>query len=133
MQHRALLPIVRETLRYKICRNCVQRPAGSESLGPREARSCEPDCPIFRYMNELVGIAATARNQRPLPADQMISDHICDHCTISPTAGDYCTRRLTCSCPLTLYGLQVIDAIEPLLIQHAMSRRSDPVLVSKKM
>jgi hypothetical protein len=83
-------------------------------------------------MNELVGIAATARNQRPLSADQLITDHICDHCTVSPTAGDYCTRRLTCSCPLALYGLNVIDAIEPLLIQHAMSRHFDPILVSKK-
>jgi hypothetical protein len=82
-------------------------------------------------MNELVGIAATARNQRPLSADQMITDHICNHCTVSATAGDYCTHRLTCSCPLTLYGLHVVEVIEPLLVQHAMSRHSDPVLSRK--
>jgi hypothetical protein len=118
MQHPALIPVVKYALRKDICPVCIERPAGSETLGPTEPRSCEGECPIFNYTAKLIGIAVTARGARTAPVEHMVLDHVCDQCDHSETAGEFCADRFTRSCPLSVHYLKVIEAIEPVIALH---------------
>ena len=121
MQHATLLPVVKNALRAEICTVCDQRPAGSETLGPTVARSCEDQCPIFKYVPKLVGIASTVRGQRLGPVEDLLLDHVCNHCDVSQSAGDFCAERLSRSCPLSVHHLKVIETIEPLIAEGGVA------------
>ena len=114
MQHLSLQTLVERGVRCQICPICHHRPKGSESLGPRDPRSCEPTCAIFRFLPELEEIAATHANE-PGAYEEAIRSHICSACTLSPTAGEFCSESLNRTCPLATYGNKVIELLEGLL------------------
>jgi len=124
--------VIRRALRAQICPTCLQRPVGSESLPNTQARVCEGACTIFANLKTLMRIAAqqaraatagqklTATDQRLEGGmvshfERAVQDEVCQTCTASPTAGDYCHQRLNCSCPLVLYGGRALAIIESLL------------------
>lgn len=47
----------RMALRNAVCRQCSERPAGSESLGCDVPRSCEARCRLFRALPRLCTVA----------------------------------------------------------------------------
>ncbi len=114
MQHVSTETLVRRAIRCQICPHCHRRPKGSENLGPRVARLCEPNCPIFRYLPKLEEIAARHANE-PGAYEAAIRDLVCQTCTLSPTAGDYCVEGMTRNCPLATYVKQAVELIEGLL------------------
>jgi hypothetical protein len=118
MQHATLVPVVKNALRREICPVCIQRPAGSEALGPTVPRSCEEGCPIFKYAAKMVGIACIARGQEQPALEHMVLDHVCDHCEQSQSAGDFCVDRMNRTCPLSVHLLKVVETIEPVINLH---------------
>lgn len=100
MQHLPTMEIAKRILRANICPTCWQRPARSEFLPPSMPRSCEPNCPIFENVEELIQIAAEEGDQRLGNYENLIRDRICNHTCTRETAGDYCSYRLNQSCPL---------------------------------
>ena len=51
------LSLVRHVIRETVCRQCSARPAGSESMGPDEPRTCEATCPVFARLPRLRRVA----------------------------------------------------------------------------
>lgn len=122
MQHVDSFEVIRRALRARICPKCPQRPEGSDSLGPLEARSCEPACTIFGNIRPLRGMALQFAGDRLAGYEQAIRDCVCQHCQATPTAGDFCSERLTRTCPLSLFGREVLSIIETLqeeTLKHA--------------
>src|SRR5438045_3712902 len=114
MQHESRHDVLRRAIRARICTECYQRPPGSETLSADEPRVCEPRCPIFLNVHSL-GLVARKTDGEALPNyEQHLRNAICQHCTTSITAGDYCVERLTRSCPLSRYLYDVLDLIEKL-------------------
>jgi hypothetical protein len=113
MQHPTATQTAQRLTRALICTKCPRRPAGSESLGPLDPRSCEPTCALFVYLPQLQQIAG---QNDPVPGDyeRSLKDTVCGKCRLSPTAGDYCADYLARSCPLSTYAGEVIGALEGL-------------------
>ena len=51
------LNVVRHMVRDAVCRRCIARPTGSESLAPDVPRSCEATCPVFARLPRLQRLA----------------------------------------------------------------------------
>jgi hypothetical protein len=75
-------------------------------------RACESDCCIIRNLPRLFDLAANIGASGQY--ERAILD-ICRTCEASPTAGDFCTKRFTRTCPLSVNGLEAIEALEPLV------------------
>jgi hypothetical protein len=43
-----------------------------------------------------------------------LRNNVCNHCTLSRTAGDYCSELLARTCPLSRYALDVVQLLERL-------------------
>ncbi len=104
---------MRRAVRCQVCAHCHRRPKGSESLGPKVPRACEPACAIFLHLPELEAIAAKHANE-PGAYEKAICDGICPACKLTPSAGDFCADQMARTCPLAAYGKQVIELIEGL-------------------
>src|SRR5689334_3958007 len=113
MQHVAKIEVIDRGVRETVCIQCVHRPAGSETLPPNVARACEPDCTIFKNLPELIRVAVKM-DRKAGAYEGGIKDFVCQSCDASPTAGDYCTDGMARSCPLSLYGGEVVALIERL-------------------
>jgi len=112
MQHKPVLEVAKLAVRSTICPKCYQRPFGSESLGPAVARSCEPRCSIFLSLPQIE--TAIEQADPNLSPDGVMRRFVCQTCTASPTAGDYCAEGLARTCPLSRYAgelLQVLSSI----------------------
>ena len=114
MQHLTPLDVAQRALRARICRECFKRLPGSETLGPNEARSCEPECTVFLHLPRILEIAAEVRDPTLGPYDHAVRELICQVCNASPTSGDYCSERSTVNCPLARYLGEVVDTLESL-------------------
>ena len=112
MQYLARSEIQLRALRTNICRQCTDRPEGSETLPPSVARSCEPNCPIFINLEKLEKVIQQVDAPTMGPYELLVQDVVCQYCRQSPTAGDYCSERTTGHCPLTRNLQQVIDTLE---------------------
>jgi hypothetical protein len=113
MQHLSQDELARRAVRAQICPKCCQRPPGSESLRPTEPRNCEPRCAIFLSLPTLQ-MLVTCRDSRLHSVEQTMRNQVCNHCTLSPTAGDFCSESLARTCPLSRYALDVIGLLERL-------------------
>jgi hypothetical protein len=115
MEHVLTDQIVRQALRGEICTVCPLRPPGSESLGPEVARSCEIGCPIFTNLEPLKAIAAAGQENPLVAYERAIREQVCQKCTASVTAGDYCYEGFSRTCPLSIMAPNVLLVIESLL------------------
>src|SRR5262245_59142594 len=115
MQHVVTDEVIRRALRARICPTCPHRPDGSEAMDPLEARASEPACTIFANLEALKSIAAKGAGDIHAGFERAIKDGICQHCTATPTAGDWCYERFARSCPLSIFAADVVEIIESLL------------------
>jgi hypothetical protein len=111
---RATDSVLRRALRAGICPTCPFRPQGSESMG-WVARSCEGTCTIFGNLNSLVLVAIGCAENPSAGFERLIRDQVCQQCNAVPTAGDYCSDRLSRTCPLSVQMADVLAALEPLV------------------
>lgn len=113
MQHLSQDELARRAVRAQICPSCYQRPPGSESLQPDQPRQCEPRCAIFQSLPTLQTLVAR-RDTKLDSVEQTMRNQVCNHCTLSPTAGDYCAESLARTCPLSRYAFEVVQLLERL-------------------
>jgi len=130
MQHLPQIELARRALRGTICPTCSQRPHQSESLPPTVARSCEPACPLFRYIDRLIVIADASAAGTAHDFDRAIRDDVCNKCCTVPTAGDFCSERFHGACPLSLYAGRAVAVLQALVeaetrVSQAHARPSD--------
>lgn len=114
MQNLPAPELAQRAIRSRICVQCWQRPAGSESLPPTQPRSCEPACPIFENLPSLHRIARAIKDDSIAPYEQAMRRMICEQCEASPDSGEFCGDRTTRSCPLSRYAGEVVDVLEHL-------------------
>lgn len=113
MQHLIQDDLARRAVRSQICPVCSQRPAGSETLSPTQSRECETTCAIFHGLPTLQTMVAS-RDPRLDSVEQALRNTVCNHCTLSPSAGDYCSESLARTCPLSRYALHVVAVLQRL-------------------
>ncbi len=121
MKNICLLDDMQHTIRSEVCTICQFRPEGSEKLGPDVPRDCERKCSIMKNLAKLDELAGRVDAVRDL--DQQIIDGICQTCESSPTAGDFCTRRFTQVCPMSVHGTQALDALIALHRPTSVAKR----------
>ncbi|MEX0774343.1 MAG: hypothetical protein WD042_01375 [Phycisphaeraceae bacterium] len=114
MQNLPSLDVARRAIRAEVCRQCSQRPTGSEDWPPTFLRPCEAGCTIFINLPQLDKLAHKLHATSLAPYDRAVRMLVCDHCQASPNAGDYCPQRQIQSCPLTRYMNLVIETLERL-------------------
>jgi len=114
MQYLPQIELARRALRGTICPTCYQRPSHSEALAPTIARSCEPQCPVFKYIDRLMAVARASAANAATHDDLAILDDVCNKRCTAPTAGDYCSERLRGTCPLSLFAGQAIAVLQTL-------------------
>jgi hypothetical protein len=103
--------VLRRALRAGVCPSCPFRPVGSESLG-QVARSCEGTCTIFGNINTLVLVAMRSAEDPAASIEKLVRDIVCQHCDAVPSAGDYCSDRLSRTCPLSVQAAAVVATLE---------------------
>ena len=54
MYHLIQAQAIEPKIRLEICNRCWRRPRHSESLPPAVPRECQPTCPIFQFLPDLV-------------------------------------------------------------------------------
>jgi hypothetical protein len=113
MRHLTQDDVARRAVRAQICPVCYQRPPGSETLKPDEPRECEPHCAIFLSLPILQTLVA-CRDSKLDSIEQTMRNQVCNHCTLSPSAGDFCSESLARTCPLSRHALDVIRLLERL-------------------
>jgi hypothetical protein len=121
MRHPFELLMMKRLVRARICPKCEARPPGSERFNSTVPRPCEPACPLFVHLAQLGGLAAqTALSDEPAPGrhERAIKEVICSACQLSPTSGEYCSEYMTRTCPLSIYGGEVIAALEDLVLRR---------------
>jgi hypothetical protein len=111
MQHVPLQSVTSRAIRSKICTQCYQRPAGSEAWEPHFARPCESECAILRNLPKLEQIAAQVNDPGLDAYEAAVRQLVCQRCTLSATAGDFCVEHATRTCPLSRYLGDVIEVL----------------------
>ena len=114
MQHLPTIELMRRAVRYAICTRCAKRPHGL-APGPAVARPCEPECTIFANLPKLARIAHDDAGDWRAPIEKQMRELICVNCHACPSAGRDCEKSINRECPLSVYALDVIGIIEPIL------------------
>jgi hypothetical protein len=113
------LELSRRALRARVCRACDWRPRSPEIISPLVPRPCEGDCPIFKNLPDLKGIARfTARESAPGQCQAIVKRVVCRHCMGSMAAADTCPVGLACECPLARYAADALDALQAIQALH---------------
>ncbi len=114
MLHAAAMEVARRAMRARICPECTDRPAGSESDGPDTPRSCEGECTIFINLSKVRDIVHDVSDPSVGPYERAARELVCLQCDARPTSGDFCDGRTTQACPLSRYLAEVVDTLERL-------------------
>lgn len=122
MQNIERAEVVRRAVRARVCVQCPRRPLGSEKLGPTEARICESACTIFGNLCSLNGVAAHLAGDPLASYDREIRECVCQRCVATPSSGDFCSEGLTRTCPLSLFGGEVLSVLD--LLQKPVEKRA---------
>ena len=117
MKHLTMLDTAQRALRGVICKQCYQRPPGSESLDATIPRSCEPWCTIFANLPQLME-AVWKHKTEGQSGDEAMGVFVCTQCHAAPTSGDFCSERLARTCPLSRYSDQVLAILEKVRDHH---------------
>jgi hypothetical protein len=114
MQCSPQLEVAQRALRQRVCTQCSDRPAGSETLSPSEARECETKCAIFTHLPKVQHVVVTTTGMTLGPYEQNIRDQVCQFCELGSMSGDWCDDRMTRVCPLSRYTSLDIETLERL-------------------
>lgn len=121
MQHLPTLEVMARAIRAEVCPQCSQRePHGLWPLD--QPRPCEAQCTIFINLPTLRNVAEQIDSPFLLPYERAMEQLICQSCTASPTAGDFCTEKSMRHCPLSRYAGLVVDVLER--VDRAQSKRT---------
>ena len=113
MKNICQVELMQRTVRVKVCSTCQLCPQGKQQLGPEVLRPCESSCCIMSNLLKLYDMAGNVGASSQY--EDAILEQVCRTCEASPTAGDYCTRRFTRTCPLSVHGMEALGALEPLV------------------
>src|SRR5262245_34006792 len=116
MQNHTTDRAIRRALRARVCPECLVRPVGSGSLDDQTPRKCEGTCAIFANLNALKSVAQRTANDSLLHFERAIREGVCQQCTATPSAGDFCAERLACTCPLAVQSAKVLEVLEGLML-----------------
>ena len=122
MQHATTLEVTSRAIRAKICTRCYQRPNGSEGWDGSVPRSCEAQCAIFRSLPKLIGTAIHLRETDDFEAK--VREKVCEHCHLSPTAGDFCAEFATRACPLSRHVEEIAELVSKVLSHPHLASRT---------
>ena len=111
MKHAATLDIISRAIRMKICTKCYQRPPLSEEWEPSWIRPCEGGCAIFLNLPQLTRIVANVNDAHLDAYESAVRNTVCQRCTLTPTAGEYCIEHFTRGCPLSRYLGDVVEVL----------------------
>ena len=111
MKHAATLDIISRAIRAKVCTKCCQRPPLSEEWEPHWKRPCEGSCAIFLNLPRLTQIVAQVKDTHLDAYESAVRNSVCQRCTLTPTAGDYCIEQFTRACPLSRYLGDVVQVL----------------------
>jgi hypothetical protein len=109
MHNEPLIDLAGPAIRARVCTRCCQRPVGSEKLGATTPRSCETECPIFISLPELIRVTRSPTTASP---EKVMLETVCQTCTCSASAGDYCADRINRTCPLSRHAGEVLEILE---------------------
>ncbi len=112
MRHLPMIDVMKRAVRETVCTRCFMRPAGSEELPPDVPRGCEGECTIFANMAPLRKIAASMEDDQRGLFERAIQNMICAKCKLAVSGGDFCAAHLAETCPLSVYGSDVIRALD---------------------
>ena len=124
MQRHSTTDVLKRAIRAKVCTQCYQRPAGSESLPSDMPRTCEPLCPIFRNVPRIISLA-TACVDAPASYENLLKQLVCAHCTVAPSSGEYCSEYNARTCPLSRYARDVLQLIDQIGLRREGCAPSD--------
>jgi hypothetical protein len=66
-------------------------------------------------LEALKSVAQHTADDSLLHFERAIREGVCQQCTATPSAGDYCADRLACTCPLAVQAAKVLEVFESLL------------------
>jgi hypothetical protein len=115
MQQLPTLDLLRRAVRYAICTRCEKRPVGSDLFSSAISRSCQRECMIFANLPRLAKIAYDSGRDETICIEDAMREQICINCYAAASAGEHCGRRLSRDCPLSIYALDEVGLIEPIL------------------
>jgi ferredoxin len=122
MQQLARMDVIKRGIRSEVCPKCENRALDAQPLDLSEPWPCEQTCPIFAYLPEMVRLTRQQLDE-PLPDYRaLVRDSVCQGCTLSETAGDYCAEGFTRACPLSRHELEVVGIVERLISRRRAVR-----------
>ena len=105
---------IRQGIRASICPICYKRPKDVPPDKVDEALVCEPNCQIFLHQHRLSLIAYhISPNEEDY--EKEISKLICSQCLLNPNHSKTCVNRESGSCPLSVYGVDVLKLIDKIV------------------
>ncbi len=105
---------IRQGIRAFVCIKCFRRPDGSENLLPEEPRICEKACSIFLNQHRLALIAYHIEPDEK-DYEKAISSLVCSQCKLNFNHAEICINRESGTCPLSIYGIEVLKLIEKIV------------------
>jgi hypothetical protein len=109
---------LRQAILQAVCPHCSRRTPAVPGQADDVPRRCEAGCAVFKNLSAVTGLLRDAEGDPTLVLDKAARDAVCPSCALTATAGPYCHRRTERTCPLSVHGERVRDALEPLVIGH---------------
>lgn len=105
---------IRQGIRASICSTCYKRPKGIPLGNVDEVLVCERTCSIFLHQHRL-SLIAYHIDPNEEDYEKEISKLICSQCLLNPNHSKTCVNRESGSCPLSVYGVDVLKLIDKIV------------------
>ena len=103
---------IHRALRRDICRQCHERPPGSERWPHTKRRPCEAACQIFVFLENLKSLAKETDANGHREQDHVLSLPVaCGACNLHDESG-HCQASGDGTCPLCRYSDDVIATLQ---------------------
>jgi len=122
MRHLSPLAKAQHAIRQQVCSHCRFGPQGADRDDSHQWRLCEKHCPIFLNLPALRHVAGQIHVMDLGTYEHAVRDEVCQHCTLSDSAGDYCSAWMERQCPLSVYlndVVSVLERVEPIAQKSA--------------
>jgi len=109
---------IRTALRRHVCRQCAERPSGSERWSDDRERPCETACQVFVFAPGLMKMAVAGSDEQ----DHVLSlPQACGACNLQDDSG-HCAAAGNGTCPLCRYSDEVLETLRRVAAREAGSR-----------